>query len=690
MPTQSAKKLVTYDGVPSVTHPPFSLLHPPAFHSSTSWLSTFFQPVSYLAIIADAVQKDETEHNLCISSFQHNSKNLKHVQTSARECTPSSSNSSLRQHNATTLKMIRTAQAYQQGLTLFVCTILYCLFGNADAFSLLHSTTKASSPRARLATESSNSGEDSSTTKIDSCDVAIFGGGFGGLYTALALAEQAKRQKQPLDICLVEPSESFVFLPLLYDLTVGTATEAEVCPSYRELLANTGVRQIKASLESIEKQMSNGAPTTAILKRPSGGPNAPPTQLQCQKACVIAVGASPASILSRVPGALEYAQPFYTAQDAKQTRRLLAQLEDKCCQTTSQTSSVTTTTPTAVRVAIVGGGFGGVELAASVQRRLPHAQVTLLSRGPPMAGTRAEPLIEQALQRLGVTVEECSVDALMEAPQGIIVKRTAWKKSTSSEDEKVVNDDEPWDSVMWTAGSAPAHPVGGEEVNWLRKSNTGRLAVDSTLQCLARDDGELGQPAVWALGDCAEIVLGTASNQPAVPKTAQAAMQQADVVAFNLLRQLDTSKRAPSKEFQYQDLGSMLTLGGPNAAVMAPKEGSFLAPFFTPALDVASAALGMADQFLEGTVGKSPVLKRFGLDAETIGLSLGSYGLGVESGAAPGTLAGTLTGGARRAVYAARMPTNRQRAVAATSAAIATAAALAKEASARNALEKNK
>jgi hypothetical protein len=75
-------------------------------------------------------------------------------------------------------------------------------------------------------------------------------------------------------------------------------------------------------------------------------------------------------------------------------------------------------------------------------------------------------------------------------------------------------------------------------------------------------------------------------------------------------------------------------------------------------------------------------------NVELLGLSLGGYGLGVDADIAPGTLAGTLGGAARRAVYAARMPTNRQRAYAATSAAIYTATALAKEAS--NQIEKNK
>jgi hypothetical protein len=80
-------------------------------------------------------------------------------------------------------------------------------------------------------------------TKSD-VDVAIFGGGFGGLYTALALSREAKAKGKSLDIALIDPSHQFVFTPLLYDLTVGTASPQEVCPKYAEVLRGTGVRHI--------------------------------------------------------------------------------------------------------------------------------------------------------------------------------------------------------------------------------------------------------------------------------------------------------------------------------------------------------------------------------------------------------------------------------------------------------------
>jgi hypothetical protein len=117
---------------------------------------------------------------------------------------------------------------------------------------------------------------------------------------------------------------------------------------------------------------------------------------------------------------------------------------------------------------------------------------------------------------------------------------------------------------------------------------------------------------------------------------------------------------------------------------MAPKDGA-LAPIFGQLFDTVGSFLQVADTMLL-EVSKSPVAEQLGLSplAEQLGLSLGGYGLGVDAGAAPGTLSGTLTGATRRAIYAVRMPTNKQRAVAAASAAVATATALVKEASRNN------
>ena len=161
------------------------------------------------------------------------------------------------------------------------------------------------------------------------------------------------------------------------------------------------------------------------------------------------------------------------------------------------------------------------------------------------------------------------------------------------------------------------------------------------------------------------------------PKTAQAAIQQADIAASNVLSYINGSTQ--SKDFEYQDLGSMLNLGGINGAVLAPKEGSSFDPLFSTLLDTTRVGLDIADGLLNQMSNFPSVKGRFSDVADQMGLSLGGYGLGVETDAAPGTLSGTLSGAARRAIYSIRMPTNRQRAKAAVFGALSTASALTKE-----------
>jgi NADH:ubiquinone reductase (non-electrogenic) len=506
-----------------------------------------------------------------------------------------------------------------------------------------------------------------SGTHNDQCDVAIMGGGFGGLYTALAISREAKKKGRKVDIALVDNSDRFVFLPLLYDLTMGTASEGEVCPTYDELLEGTGVRFIKASFDSFNGESGSVLKTgvseqkSVLKEKPKEGndDNSDTINLSFQ-ASVVSVGATPQSILSSIPGATEYVQPFYTREDAYATRELLFRMDQKIRQGHCP------------RLAIVGGGYGGVELAACVARRLPKAKVTLISRGRPMAGTRAEPLVDQALKKLGVVCEICSVDEIKKNTNGQI---TIQRRSNLNDSSLTLDAADEWDAVLWTAGSLPAYPVTkNENMDGLALSSSGRLIVDKTLRCSFSSEDSKVMPSVWALGDCCEIIPVV---QPVPPKTAQAAMQQADVVASNVLAKL-FNQESETEVFKFQDLGSMLSLGGPNAAILGPKEDTQLGSLLVPLLDTARIGFGIADSLFAQIIDSSDIDKKV---VENLGLSIGGYGLGVDPESTPGTLSGTLSGASRRAIYALRMPTNKQRAVAGASAFISSAAALAKEAS---------
>ena len=498
------------------------------------------------------------------------------------------------------------------------------------------------------------------------------GGGFGGLYTALSIASKA----QPgLDIVLVDESDRFVFLPLLYDLVEGTATRQEVCPPYKELLQGTNIRFVQGTLQDVATTTTTNAKDSLGTATVADAVNPSNTFQVSFRQGVLAVGATPQSILNKVPGAVNYTQPFYTQDHALQTRTLLQQLQQQSSDKPLQ-------------LAVVGGGYGGVELAACLQRRFGStAQVTLLAGSPPLQGTRAEPAIAQALAKLGVRVELCRVQsvepvvetaAAVDAPPDdlhprVRVRRTCTEKSEAADHS---DNDQIWDAVFWTAGSGPAEPVSDANALVGLERIQGRLATDRTLRCYGKDRSVRSKPPLWALGDCATVIGGDP-----IPKTAQAAMQQSDVVAYNVLLEYGSTKpvgrrmtRDAPKTFAYQDLGSMMMLGGPNGVIAAPPDSSTLGPLFAPLIDTARIGLGVADSVLKQKPQKD--------SSPLANLSLGGYGLGVDDDPSktPGSLAGTMAGAARRAVYAARMPTTRQRVYSAASAALSTALTLAKEA----------
>ena len=84
--------------------------------------------------------------------------------------------------------------------------------------------------------------------------VVIVGGGFGGLFTALAI----QRRQPSCPIVLIEPRERFVFQPLLYELLSDELQSWEVAPRYDQLLNNNicwiqdSVVQIDQTSQSIE------------------------------------------------------------------------------------------------------------------------------------------------------------------------------------------------------------------------------------------------------------------------------------------------------------------------------------------------------------------------------------------------------------------------------------------------------
>ncbi len=60
--------------------------------------------------------------------------------------------------------------------------------------------------------------------------IVIVGGGFGGLYAAKALSNQA------LDVTLIDRKNHHTFQPLLYQVALGVLSPGEIASSLRHIL----------------------------------------------------------------------------------------------------------------------------------------------------------------------------------------------------------------------------------------------------------------------------------------------------------------------------------------------------------------------------------------------------------------------------------------------------------------------
>ena len=188
----------------------------------------------------------------------------------------------------------------------------------------------------------------SSSDSLGRGDVCVLGGGFGGLYTALRLSGLDWGGAKPR-ITLVDRSDRFVFLPMLYELATGSVACWEVAPPFEEVLAGSGVEFVQADVRSLD----TAARMVGVAEAGGGGLRHLPYDQ-----CVLALGAEP--VVGAVPGAAEHALPFYGLDDALALRRKLKALAAE---------------GGALRVTVVGGGYVGVELAANLAAWLPPSQL---------------------------------------------------------------------------------------------------------------------------------------------------------------------------------------------------------------------------------------------------------------------------------------------------------------------------
>jgi NADH dehydrogenase len=334
--------------------------------------------------------------------------------------------------------------------------------------------------------------------------IVIVGGGFGGLYTALRLIKLDWTQQS--EIFIIDKNDRFVFSPLLYELITEEMQSWEIAPHYADLLANTSIQYIQDTVTDIDINQQE-----VILTNHSSLP---------YDRLVIALGGTTPTDL--VNGAAEYAIPFRSLENAYKLKEKLRQLENSDKES--------------IRVAIVGGGYSGVELALKIAHRLGNrGKIRIIDRGSDILTNSPE--FNQKTAKKALSDRKIWLDLETEIEEIKAEEITLSYKNKS--------DTIPVDMVLWTVGTKPVKIINKLS---LPQNPQGKININPQLQVESH-------PEIFALGDLVECY----DHQGKVlPPTAQVAFQQSDYCAWNIWASLEEKPLLP---FQYQPLGEMLALG---------------------------------------------------------------------------------------------------------------------------------
>ena len=357
--------------------------------------------------------------------------------------------------------------------------------------------------------------------------VVIVGGGFGGLYAALAL------RRAPVDVTLVDRRNFHLFQPLLYQVATGVLSPGDICAPLRSVLR----RQANATVllgDVVEVNLDQ-----RWLRTSEG--------LRLEYDSLIAATGAGHSYFGNEAWA-EHAPGLKTVEDALEIRRRILIAYEAAEQEANDERRAAW-----LNFVVVGGGPTGVELAGALAeiaretlrsdfRRIwpPDACIYLveglkriLPGYPPGLSVKAG----RALAGLGVRVRSATLVTGIDE-DGVTVEAAGRTARIAAR------------TVLWAAGvqassfGARLAAAAGADTD-----RAGRLVVRPDLTLAGHRD-------VYVIGDLAVYTHQTGAPLPGV---AQVAIQQGGYAARAVELRLRGDR--PRRRFRYFDKGSLATIG---------------------------------------------------------------------------------------------------------------------------------
>jgi NADH dehydrogenase len=364
--------------------------------------------------------------------------------------------------------------------------------------------------------------------------IVVVGGGAGGLELVRKLGRRFRCKH--FDIILVEPHATHIWKPLLHEVAAGSLDANLDEVGYREHARRSGYRFFQGHLETIDRA-AQSVVIAPLLDQ--DGAEIIGRQTLRYDYLVLAVGS--VTNAYNTPGADKHCTFL---DDRAQADRFRLKLLNQCLRVSRQMIA-DPPSDAHVRIAIVGAGATGVELAAELYNAaagLRHyglevfdesrLEITLIEAGPRILPALPEKLADAArdeLEALGVRVLT-----------GAHVAEVTGAGVVTAGGETIAAD-----LRVWAAGVKGADFLRG--IGGLETNANNQLVVRPTLQTSGDDH-------IFALGDCAACRM---DDGKLVPPRAQSAHQMADTVFANLCA---LAAQRPLKAFTYRDHGSLVSL----------------------------------------------------------------------------------------------------------------------------------
>ena len=357
--------------------------------------------------------------------------------------------------------------------------------------------------------------------------VVILGAGFGGLWAARTLANQA------VDVTVVDRNNYHTFLALLYQVAAAELDAEDIAYPVRSIFWKTpNIRFLLAHARRIDWQNYRIETDIATLHYD-----------------YLIIGTGSVTSTFAVPGVAQNAFFLKTLEEAVALKNHII-----CCFEAASRETSADTKKALLTFVIVGGGATGVEYSGALAElisgplvkdypTIDFSEVTII-----LLEASEYPVASMPANIRDYTVRQL-IDMGVRVYLNKAVAEVAKEKVILKDGESILTN-----TVVWTAG------VRGENLpsdSGIPVGRDGRVPVRTSLQIM-------NDERIYVIGDLAAIQ----EDQRTLPMVAQVAIQSGVKAAQNIVRQI--AGQAP-EPFHYADRGSMIAIGRKAAGVAIGK-----------------------------------------------------------------------------------------------------------------------